>query len=166
MNLGPKLGFVNHAVCRQLELAVVVDEHKRRPATGSEPLPQLTAFVLDLCETVCPRLFEERRKVGSRGLSTDTYKPDLITKFCFDLCDRRAFTKTRSSPRGPEPYNEVLIGKGRQINRLTGDGCRFSGEDRCIEHHSRAGFGGCIFTLASATGGGNSGDGCQQRHEP
>lgn len=156
LHLVPKFGLVDNAVCGQLELAVIVDEHERRPSAGSEPVPQLTALILDLGELGCAGCRQERGVVRPRGLAADTDELDLVPELCFDRCDRRAFTKAGRSPRCPEPDHKILVGQRGQINGFTADGDGLAAEHRRVDDRARAcsvAAGGCGFVPLSATTG-------------
>ncbi len=57
------------------------------------------------------RLFDETGEVTPGGEAGDTDELDLISELGFDRCDRRAFCFARSSPRSPEPDDQILVGQ-------------------------------------------------------
>lgn len=164
LDLCSEFGLIDDAIGGQLELAVIVDEHKRRSSAGPEPFPQFTALVLNLGESTGAGLLEERGKVCAGSLAADTDKPDLITKFCFDLCDRRAFTEAGGSPRSPEPNNKVLVCQAGQINGFARDGGGLAGQHRCVEDRAGGCRGGGLISLGTtgARKGGKRGENCNK----
>jgi hypothetical protein len=102
-------------------LSVGIKEDERRPRGNLEVLPDRPGFVDDVIERAQVVFVDELVDRAKTVSSDHADEGDVGCVCCLDLCDRRGFTLTNSSPRRPEPRRRRWPTRRSDIRRTLSD---------------------------------------------
>ena len=111
-------------------VGAVVNESERRLVADLICPPDLAGVIHRVGEVTNIQFIDEGAYWLDVVSTCDPDKGDLVTVDSLDLCDRRGFSATSCSPRGPKPEHYILARKASPIQLAAVSG---------VNQHSRVG---------------------------